>query len=244
MESPGNVRTRRGHAQDSEHAAVLEPWTRPSDPATAAATGLVRLAGGSLEQKELTARTNNNVSSSGREDLRVWDSIWRVADLFEDGGATKWPSREHVEHCAVWRYFAAAMQSLLRIGGQLYQSQSGSKEDWDIIYRFPPEMRQLAQQSTAGLLEIFPQGAEERWLTLAHFAEKPSQRNRTLFVHLLNTVLDLGRVRPRFSWPATGRQVARPQITYSSQSLLFQLALQLCLPLAKPDSFLVCVHCQ
>lgn len=109
---------------------------------------------------------------------------------------------------------------------------------------FHPKCANWRSNQQPACWRSFPQGAEERWLTLAHFAEKPSQRNRTLFVHLLNTVLDLGRVRPRFSWPATGRQVARPQITYSSQSLLFQLALQLCLPLAKPDSFLVCVHCQ
>jgi hypothetical protein len=60
----------------------------------------------------------------------------------------------------------------------------------------------------------------------------------------VNTLLGLGGVRPWFRWSDSSRSVSRPEIRYSSQSLLSQLVLRLCLRLAKLDSFLVCVHCQ
>lgn len=86
--------------------------------------------------------------------------------------------------------------------------------------------------------------ASSVWLSLAHFAGKPSERSRATFSHLVNTLPGLGAARPWFTRSEVLRRATRPEIRSSSQSLLSQLALQLCLRLAKVDRFLVCVHCQ
>jgi hypothetical protein len=150
----------------------------------------------------------------------------------------------HSEDCEVWRYFATAMGSMLRIAAEFYRGRSGLKEDWDNIHQVPRVMHQTVHRSAPGLSHPFPEGDERNWLSLAHFIGKPTQQNRRMFVHLMNTLLGLGGVRPWFRWSDSSRSVSRPEIRYSSQSLLSQLVLQLCLRLAKVDSFLVCVHCQ
>jgi hypothetical protein len=160
------------------------------------------------------------------------------------GGDTHWPLIEHIEHCDVWRYFAHAMRSLQRIASEQYRGRSGSKEDWEVIHRVPPVMRETARESSPGLLHPSLHGDEENWLILAHFIAKPSHQNRVMFGHLINTLLGLGCIRPWLTWPDAARKVVRPLITYSSRSLLSQLAVQLCLRLAKIDALLVCTHCQ
>jgi hypothetical protein len=160
------------------------------------------------------------------------------------GGDTHWPLIEHFEHCDVWRYFARVMRSLQRIASDQYQGGCGSKEDWLLIHRVPSVMRTTARASSPGLLHSSPFGDEEHWLALAHFIAKPSQQNRRMFGHLINTLLGLGCIRPWLTWPDAARKVVRPQITYSSRRLLSQLALQLCLRLAKIDAMLVCTACQ
>jgi hypothetical protein len=157
---------------------------------------------------------------------------------------TKWPLTEHIEYCEVWRYFAHAVRALQRIASALYKGESGSKEDWYVIHRVPSVMGETAQRSSRGSLQPFIMDDEENWLALAHFVAKDSQQNSVMFGHLINTLLGLGCVRPWLTWPDASRRVVRPQITYSSRSLLSQLALQLCLRLAKVDAFLVCIHCQ
>ena len=132
----------------------------------------------------------------------------------------------------------------MRIGAEFHRGRSGLKEDWESLRNVPPVMRKAVHRSNPGLLHPFPQGNEENWLSLAHFAGKPAERKRTTLSHLVNTLLGLGAVRPWFTWPEAARSVTRPEIRYSSQSLVSQLVLQLCLRLAKLDSFLVCVHCQ
>lgn len=132
------------------------------------------------------------------------------------------------------------MRAMLRIAAGLHQGTSGPKEEWYVISQFPQVMRQVAHRSTPGLLHPFPEGDEQNWLALAYFVAKDSHQNKATFGHLVNTMLGLGCVRPWLTWPADGR----PQITYSSRSLLSQLAFQISLRLAKVDAFLVCIHCQ
>ncbi len=178
-----------------------------------------------------------------RSDERICQFATRYGGLqifIKPTGHAKWPHAEHIEYCDVWRYVARVMRAMLRIAAGLHQGRSGPKEEWYVISQFPQVMRQTAQQSTPGLLHPFPEGDEQNWLALAHFVAKDSQQNKAMFGHLVNTLLGLGCVRPWMTWPAEGR----PEITYSSRSLLSQLALQLCLRLAKIDAFLVCTHCQ
>jgi hypothetical protein len=166
------------------------------------------------------------------------------ADRHQLRHSGEWPVTEHLEYCDVWRYFAGAMGALLRIAAKLYRGEPGSKGDWEIIHKIPRLLQETAFESRLGSLQPFPHGDEKNWLALAHFAGKASQQNRALFSHLMNTLPGLGGVRPWFSWSEASRSVARPGITYSGQSLLSQLVLQLCLRIAKVDSFLVCTHCQ
>ena len=154
------------------------------------------------------------------------------------------PVIKHLEYCAVWRYFAQVMGSLLRIAAALYRGGSGRKEDWENIHQVPAVMRQTVDLSTSGRGHPFPEGDEQTWLSLAHYAGKRREQNRRMFGHLVNTLLGLGAVRPWFTWLESSRSVSRPEIRYSSQSLLSQLVLQLCLRVAQVDRFLVCVHCQ
>jgi hypothetical protein len=164
--------------------------------------------------------------------------------FYNVGGKPTWPLAEHIEYCEVWRYFARVTRALLRIASNLYRGGAGSKEDWDAISKVPSVMRETAQKAMPGILYPFPLSDEANWLALAHFVAKGSQQTRVMFAHLVNTLLGLGCVRPWFTWSDGARKVIRPQIAHSGRSLLSQLALQLCLRLAKVDALLVCVHCQ
>ena len=202
----------------------------------------ISLAGVSKAMPSLRALARGSTSSD--EKIGAFATRYGGLQIFYRlRRATPWPASEHLEYCDVWRYFAHVAGALLRIAAELYQGRDGSPEDWEIIHKVPPVMRKTAHQLSPGLLHPFPEGDEETWLSLAHFAGKPSQQNRTMLGHLVNTLLGLGAVRPWFTWSEASRRGARPEMKYSSRSLLSQVALQLGLRLAKVDSFLMCIHC-
>jgi hypothetical protein len=181
------------------------------------------------------------------DDDRIYSFANRYGGLqifYELGDNVDGPDTEHIEYCDVWRYFAGVMRSLQRIAADLYRGGSGLSADWHLINTVPPVMRKTARKSRPGRLNAFPQGDEQNWIALAHFVGKVSQQNRVMFGHLVNTLLGLGYVRPWLTWSDASRGVVHPKIAYSSRSLLSQLALQLCVRLAKVDDFLVCIHCQ
>jgi hypothetical protein len=215
---------------------------------------LIRAPQGLLDQfgaiADASDEWNTNsvaLKSTTPSDERVRRFATRYGGLqifYELGRESLGSTIEHIEYCDVWRYFACVTRALQRIAADQYRGGSGSKEDWQVINEVPPVMRKTARKSESGLLYPFVLNDEENWLALAHFVVKQSQQNRVMFGHLINTLLGLGCVRPWLTWPDAARKVVRPKITYSSSSLLSQLALQLCLRLAKVDSFLVCTHCQ
>lgn len=154
-----------------------------------------------------------------------------------------WPRTAHTEYCSVWRYFAGAMRSLLQIAAEQYQGKPGSPEQWEWISAYPAVMRKLVRKQNRYPLEPLPLSDEEHWLALAHFAGKESQRTPMMLASLLNTLLGLGRVRPWLSWSTEQGRGTPIQLTYSSDSFLSYLALQLCLRIAKVDAFAPCFHC-
>jgi hypothetical protein len=200
----------------------------------------IALADDSSEKLTLRSLLRPRINRSDDRICRFATRYGGLQIFFKLTGDVELLRTEHIEYCAVWRYFPRVMRAMLRIAAGLHQGTSGPKEEWSVISQFPQVMRQVAHRSTPGLLHPFPVGDEQNWLALAHFAAKNSQQNRTMFGHLVNTLLGLGCVRPWMTWRAEGR----PKITYSSRSLLSQLALQLCLRLAKIDAFLVCIDCQ
>jgi len=227
---------------------TLQYWSRGKPgplirPPQGLLNSFISLAG--VTNEIISARGLARMASPSDEKICAFATRYGGLQIFcRSGRKMKWPAREHLEYCDVWRYFAQVMGVLVRIAAEFYHGRSGSKEDWGIIHSVPPVMRETAHQSTPGPLHPFPDGDEQNWLSIAHFVDRPSQQTRAMFSHLVNTLLGLGSVRPWFVWNEASRTVTRPEITHSSQSLLSQLALQLCLRLAKVDTFLVCTHCQ
>jgi hypothetical protein len=157
-------------------------------------------------------------------------------------GNVEWPDTEHVEYCEVWRYFASAMGAMLRVASSLYRDEPEPEEAWQKISAIPAVMRRTAHKLEPDSLQTFAEGPEEVWLSLAHFAGKPIEAKKRLFVHLTNALVGLAQIRPWFSWASTSRREP-PKMAYSARSLLSNLVLQFCLRVSKVDAFLVCDHC-
>ena len=68
----------------------------------------------------------------------------------------------HTEHCAIWRYFAGVMRSLLRIGAEQYQGRAGLTEDWELISKPPGRMGEAVVYAETRLLDPGPLGDEEK----------------------------------------------------------------------------------
>jgi hypothetical protein len=147
---------------------------------------------------------------------------------------SRWPRTKQLEYCAVWRYFAQVMGSLLRIAAAFYRGRCRRKEDWDNIHQVPSVLRQTVHRSGSGRPSLCRRGRGDlavagsfRWE--AERAEPPhlrppgqyaaGSRGGSAVVYLVGVL------------------APRSEIRYSSQSLLSQLVLQLCLRVAQVESF-------
>jgi len=137
------------------------------------------------------------------------------------------------------------IRSILRIAAEQYRGRGGNDLDWRTISNPPKILRKLVDKTDRRLLDPFPLSDEEYWLALAHFASKKHEQTRVMVARLMNTLLGLGQVRPWVTWhKATRSSDRRPEIAYCGRSLLSNLALQLCLRVARVDAFVICTHCQ
>lgn len=146
-----------------------------------------------------------------------------------------------VESCAVWRYFAASMRSLLRIAFCFRANRRPDPADWNRIGACPVSLVP-AKKKLRDLLSPTPFGGEEEWIALAHFVRKGSDRDRKMWAQLLNALMELGRVRPWLVWDGAGSS-AGPKLVFSGPTLLSYLALQLGLMASKHDGFAGCSYC-
>ena len=145
------------------------------------------------------------------------------------------------ESCAVWRYFAVSMGSLLRIASCFHSNRRPDPADWDRIGAFPvSSLAAPAKEEPYDPLISF--GGEEAWTAMTHFVRRGGARDRRMWARLLNVLLELGRVRPWVIWEGAGSS-ARPKLVFSGPHLLSYLALQLCLRASKHDAFAVCSYC-
>ena len=143
----------------------------------------------------------------------------------------------HFESCDVWRYFATAMLSLLKIAAQEYHRHPGSSADWDAIGKVPQSIHELHFSDN----RKFSTESELGWYIAASGVAHGDHRNRLMLVRLVNDLLALGKARPWVRWP---KDALRPRIVFSSPGLLSYLALQLALRVTKMNSFFLCTHCQ
>lgn len=162
-----------------------------------------------------------------------------IFDRFEKG---KMPGElVIVESCEMWRYFAASMRSLLRIASCFHTNCRPDPVDWEQIGDHPAslvaEEKKIRDPRSPSSF-----GGEEAWTVNTHFVRKGADRDRKMWARLLNTLLDLGRVRPWLVWEGVGSS-ARPKLLFSGPSLLSYLALELCLRASKHDAFAVCSYC-
>ena len=190
----------------------------------------ISLADPSAEEARGTGRSDARICSFATSygGLRIFD---------QPGDEAQWP-RERIEDCDVWRYFARAMGALQRIAADQYRGESGSKEDWQAIHEMPVVMEPKEHDSPLYA------SLDEKWVRAALCVNKKLQQNPRVFGFLINTLLEMGEVRPTLTWPDQAGKAMRPVTTYSSRSLLSQLALQLWLRVARIDAFVVCTHCQ
>jgi hypothetical protein len=145
------------------------------------------------------------------------------------------------EDCAVWRYFAGSMRSLLRIASCFHAERRSDPVDWDRLGAFPMSSVS-AKERPYDPLSATSIGGEEAWTTMAHFVRHGADRDRTMWARFLNSLLELGRVRPWLVWEGAGGS-ARPKLLFSGPNLLSYLSLQLCLRASKHDAFAVCSYC-
>jgi hypothetical protein len=155
-------------------------------------------------------------------------------------------SKGHVviaESCNVWRYFASSMGSILRIGAALHAEVPPNQRDWAVIAKCPTDVERAGAESVPeiDILGTSLHG-EYGWSALAYYLRRQRTRNQEYWVRLLNSLLDLGRVRPWVVWdkdpPST-----RPQLVFAGPNLLSYLVLQLCLRVSRLDSFVLCSYC-
>jgi hypothetical protein len=146
-----------------------------------------------------------------------------------------------VESCAMWRYVAASMGSLLRIASCFHSDRKPDTADWDRIGAFPASLAALPKAEPYDQLSA-SFGGEKAWTSMVHYVGRGADRDRKMWARLLNVLLELGRVRPWLIWEGAGNS-ARPKLVFSGPNLLSYLALQLCLRASKHDAFAVCSYC-
>jgi hypothetical protein len=152
-----------------------------------------------------------------------------------------------VELCEVRRYFAAALEALLRIARSVYSNSPGDPEDWGLIANCPSSMGPFPYDPSrepglsAGWAGL---SAEELWAQFAtpEMSHPPmtTREARLKLTLQMNMLLALGKIRPYFAWASRNDQ---PQVLYAGGSLLSYLVLQLCLKMAKIDGHTFCDHC-
>jgi hypothetical protein len=141
-----------------------------------------------------------------------------------------------IEQCDVWRYFAGCMQALLFIMHAYREDRKPQASDWEVIGNAPEVVTSTRHEAT-DLLHPHSYGGEALWATVVHFVRQGSDRDRKMCRELMNSLLELGRVRPWVTWND------QPQLLFSGPSLLSYLALQLCLLALKHDSTAICSYC-
>ena len=168
---------------------------------------------------------------------------------------------EWTEYCDIWRYFSRAMRCILRITASIYNKETPSPRDWSSIGDVPIVIRDWIDHSKAQVQVprlirdwddytsvaaekyLHPTGdryGEPTWQFVTGFIAVGYGRHQNGLVMLMNALLTLGRVAAQLQW-ASG---SRPQVVYTSRSLLSNLALQLCLRAANINDFAVCSGCQ
>jgi hypothetical protein len=149
------------------------------------------------------------------------------------------------ESCEVWRYFAGAVLALLKIAATLDNRKPGTAEDWEAIGNIPLVMREMPISDRFDFLSPVMAGGEKAWVDMAYFVERgPWDRNREMWLRLINSLLDIGRVRPIMMWRDDGERVkARPHLVYGTPALLSYIALKVALTSARTDAFAVCSYC-
>ncbi len=147
------------------------------------------------------------------------------------------------EFCEVWRYLASSMKALLRIAAKLNRGSAGAREDWDRIGEVPPMIKAAQSKERWDWLSPAPLQGEGAWAIMSYFVRKSDRnRNRQMWTRLVNTLLDLGRVRPLVLWDS-GRPGPRPYLAYGTPSLFSYLALQVSLLSVGRRAFALCSYC-
>jgi hypothetical protein len=103
-------------------------------------------------------------------------------------------------------------------------------------------MKEVKRKERYDVLSPSWVSGEGAWVTMAHFVQKGSDRDRKMWMRLLNSLLDIGRVRPIVLWRG-GAIDGRPSVAYGTPSLLSYVAFQVALLATRQDAFVVCSYC-
>jgi len=156
-------------------------------------------------------------------------------------------SRELIvgEYCEVWRYFSRSLQALLHIaaGFRAGNSQQRLKEDWDAIGDVPTRVRELDDRPEDSRKPWIIHPEQEWTARSCYFIGKGRDRSRTMWLGLLNCLLQLGQTRPWLLWEGSATE-SLPRLVFSGPNLLSYMALQVCLIAAKQGAFALCSFCQ
>jgi hypothetical protein len=158
------------------------------------------------------------------------------------------PSKDRLivtESCGVWRYFARSIQALLRIATTIHSPKAGRPDDWDQIGLCPSAIKEAASIDPSSVDFFSPAGipGEAGWTVLAHFIRKGANRDWRMWVHLLNSLLDLARVRAFVRCEGSGSERS-PYLLFSTPSLFSHIALQACLLATRREGVAVCSYCR
>ena len=158
------------------------------------------------------------------------------------------------ESVELWRYWSRALGALRQLGDYFrdtpdaHQVHSSVVNSWTTLANCPIEIEALGRTNPrnkariADPLSLTMHTAEVAWAYQVWFVGRSlegnaHERDRHTWLQLINTLIELGRVRPWLLW-----EQSKPRLVFSGPGLLSYLALQLCHLVSRRDNF-ACDHC-
>jgi hypothetical protein len=188
-----------------------------------------------------------NLAHATDAQIRSFAARWGTLEIFGSRVQSDEGQEFGIEYCDVWRYMAGVMSSVFAVAASAAPGRPEAR--WNQIGAAPTVIRdwhemwgrKIAVTPSLAFLSVEEwMQPEAYWSVLVHFIGK-GNRDRSMLVSILNTLLGLGRVRPWLRWPD---DVERPNIVFSSARLMSYLSLQLCQNIGKLPPFAICDHCK
>ncbi len=114
--------------------------------------------------------------------LQIYYELERLPAAYQDQVVVS-------EYCEVWTYFAKSLKALLRIAAQFRAGRPPDNGDWDVIGAAPLPPLEAKQGDLDPMNPSSSLWSEKGWKVMAHFVRKGTDRDRAMWLQLLNCLL-------------------------------------------------------